>query len=190
MKPLRALPELLVGSFRALLRSDPGQESGTEGQRGKGQNLLRLHEYQHRVIVEIFKVSIAGFFAFTLILIGFALYTLADPYAPHWMAYIIAALGLVLLVALYRTVQEFKTYRQNYEDITARLRTRLVQQPARGAAGGAAAPALESQLLKALKPKEYAGWDQKHCRHCKKTIEMLAKVCQHCGHEQDSVLVN
>jgi hypothetical protein len=191
MKSLRSLPEFLVTSFKSLLKSEPLEESGAEPQRGKGQSLLRLHEYQHRVILEVFKISIAGFFAFTLILLGFALFALADPFAPKWLASIIAVLGLVLLVVLYRTVQEFRSYRQNYEGITARLRTRIMQQGEHSPAAQAVpARGLESHLLSTLKPKEYTGWDQKSCRNCHKTIEMMAKVCQHCGQEQDSVLGN
>ncbi len=188
MKPLRLLPDLFLSSIKSLLVGEAAQES-SDATRGKGHNLLRLHEYQHRVIVEIFKISIAGFLAFTLILLGLAVYSLFDPYAPGWTAAVIAALGGVLLLALYRTVQEFRVYRQNYEEITARLRAKLIQQ-ARAASGGQGKGVVEHRLLSALKPKEHSGWDAKQCKHCHKAIEMLATVCQHCGQEQDAPLVN
>jgi hypothetical protein len=191
MKPLRALPEILLAPFRALRAGEPAGAAAGPASRGKGQSLLRLHEYQHRVIVEIFKVSLAGFLTFTLVLLGFSLYSLFDPYAPRWMALVIGTMAVVLLVALYRTLQEFKAYHRNYEEITAQLRAKLLQQArtTTGAGGGGKAP-VEHRLLSALKPKEHTGWDHKQCRNCQKTIELLATVCQHCGHEQETLLVN
>jgi hypothetical protein len=192
MKPLRALPEILLAPFRALRAGEAGSGGGAGIARGKGQSLLRLHEYQHRVIVEIFKVSLAGFLTFTLVLLGFSLYSLLDPYAPRWMALVIGTMAVVLLVALYRTLQEFKSYHRSYAEITASLRAKLLQQ-ARAAAGGQGAQPkgpVEHRLLSALKPKEHAGWDHKPCKHCQKSIELLADVCQHCGQEQENLLVN
>jgi predicted amidophosphoribosyltransferase len=49
---------------------------------------------------------------------------------------------------------------------------------------------VEHRLLSALKPKEHGGWDCKSCASCRKNIELLATVCQHCGHEQESPLAN
>lgn len=192
MKTIRDLPEILLAPFKALRAGESASSGTVESGRGKGQSLLRLHEYQHRVIVEIFKVSLAGFFTFTLVLLGFALYSLLDPYAPRWMSLVIGTMAAVLLVALYRTLQEFKAYHRSYGEITAQLRAKLMQQ-SRAAApggGGGAKPPVEHRLLSALKPKEHTGWDHKTCKNCQKSIELLAKVCQHCGHEQDTVLVN
>jgi hypothetical protein len=191
MKPLRAFPEILLAPFRALRTGEPAGNAAAAA-RGKGQSLLRLHEYQHRVIVEIFKVSLAGFLIFTLVLLGFAFYSLLDPYAPRWMALVIGTMAVVLLIALYRTLQEFKAYRRNYDDITAQLRAKLLQQ-ARATGGGQGVGGkgpVEHHLLSAIKPKEHNGWDHKQCRNCQKSIELLATVCQHCGHEQEAVLVN
>lgn len=192
MKPLRALPEILLAPLRALRAGEAGSGGGAGGSRGKGQSLLRLHEYQHRVIVEIFKVSLAGFLTFTLVLLGFSLYSLLDPYAPRWMALVIGTMAIILLVALYRTLQEFKAYHRNYGEITAHLRAKLLQQAraTAGAQGGSGKAPVEHRLLSALRPKEHAGWDFKHCKNCQKSIELLATVCQHCGHEQESLLVN
>lgn len=190
MKPIRVLPDLLLAPFKALRAGETGSGLAADASRGKGQSLLRLHEYQHRVIVEIFKVSLAGFLTFTLVLLGFALYSVFDPYAPGWLALVIAAMAVVILVALYRTVQEFKAYHHNYEEITAGLRTRLLQQARTTGGGATGKTSVEHRLLSALKPKEHAGWDFKHCRNCQKSIELLATVCQHCGHEQESLLVN
>jgi len=193
MKPLRALPEILLAPFRALRSGEPGAAASSAAARGgKGQSLLRLHEYQHRVIVEIFKVSLAGFLTFTLVLLGFALYSLLDPYAPRWMALVIGTMAVVLLVALYRTLQEFKAYHRSYSEITAGLRAKLLQQAraAAGAPGAQLKTPVEHRLLSALKPKEHTGWDYKACKHCHKSIELLADVCQHCGQEQESLLVN
>ncbi|HKI98506.1 MAG TPA: hypothetical protein VKB51_08555 [bacterium] len=192
MKPLRAFPEILLAPFKALRPGEPTANAGANASRGKGQSLLRLHEYQHRVIVEIFKVSLAGFLTFTLVLLGFALYSLLDPYSPRWMALVIGTMAVVLLVALYRTLQEFKAYHRNYDDITAQLRAKLLQQTrsAAGAAGAVGKAPVEHRLLSALRPKEHTGWDFKPCTNCQKSIELLATVCQHCGHEQETVLVN
>jgi len=192
MKPIRSLPEILLAPFRALRAGESGAGLASAAARGKGQSLLRLHEYQHRVIVEIFKVSLAGFLTFTLVLLGFSLYSLLDPYAPRWMALVIGTMAVVLLVALYRTLQEFKSYHRNYEEITASLRAKLLQQARAAAAvpGAQGKTPVEHRLLSALKPKEHAGWDYKHCKNCQKTIELLAQTCQHCGHEQETQLVN
>ena len=195
MKTIRDLPEILLAPFKALRSAEGAVGAAGEGVRGKGQTLLRLHEYQHRVIVEIFKVSLAGFFTFTLVLLGFALYSLLDPYAPRWMALVIGIMAAVLLVALYRTLQEFKAYHRSYAEITEQLRAKLMQQ-ARATVGTANVAAsagktpVEHRLLSALKPKEHVGWDNKTCRNCQKSIELLATVCQHCGQEQDSLLTN
>ena len=191
MKPIRSLPDILLAPFRALRAADEGAGLASAAARGKGQSLLRLHEYQHRVIVEIFKVSLAGFLTFTLVLLGFALYSLLDPYAPRWMGLVIGTMAVVLLVALYRTLQEFKSYHRNYGEITAHLRAKLLQQARAAAApGGSTKAPVEHRLLSALRPKEHAGWDHKLCKNCQKTIELLAETCQHCGHEQDTLLVN
>jgi len=192
MKPIRSLPDILLAPFRALRTGEAGAGPASAAARGKGQSLLRLHEYQHRVIVEIFKVSLAGFLTFTLVLLGFALYSLLDPFAPRWMGLVVGTMAVVLLVALYRTLQEFKTYHRNYAEITAHLRAKLVQQAraAAASAGGQGKTPVEHRLLSALRPKEHAGWDFKHCTNCKKTIELLAETCQHCGHEQETLLGN
>ncbi len=190
MKPLRVLPDLLLAPFKALRGEPPAQEAAGESARGRGQSLLRLHEYQHRVIVEIFKVSLAGFLTFTLILLGFAVYSLVDPYAPGWMALVICAMGGVLLIALWRTVQEFKAYSRNYAEITAQLRAKLMQQTRTATSQPGGKGGVEHRLLSALQPREHGGWDHKTCKHCRKSIELLAETCQHCGQEQDLLLVN
>ena len=190
MKALRALPERLLSSVRAMLKPDPVEHAEDEPQ-GKGQGLLKLHEYQHRVIVEVFRISIAGFSAFAFILGGFSLYLFTDAQLPIWMGLLVALLGVILLVALWRTLQEFKAYRTVYEEVSAKLQEKLLQfsaknQPTRGQAVKHA----ENQLISTLKPKEYQGWDQRVCSHCHKSIEMLSATCQHCGHEQNSLYSN
>ena len=192
MKPLRDLPEILLAPFKALRASETPRGSQGDGTQGKGQSLLRLHEYQHRVIVEVFKVSLGGFFTFTLVLLGFALYSLVDPYAPRWMALVIGTMAAVLLVALYRTLQEFKAYHRSYGEITTQLRAKLLQQarPVANVQGTVAKPPVEHRLLSALKPREHAGWDGRPCKNCQKSIELLTSVCQHCGHEQEALLTN
>ena len=174
-----------------MLSGNLGSPEKKETIRGNGQSLLKLHEYQHRVIEEIFRVSIAGFFGFTLILGGFSLYSLFDPYAPGWISLLVVALCFALLAGLYRTVHEFRSYRRNYQELTDRLRMKLQQQTRAyqsQASGGN--PSVEHRLLSALKPKEHSGWDHKSCGNCKKAIELLASVCQHCGQEQETLLVN
>lgn len=191
MKLLRDLPERLVNSFKSIIKP-PAQEPATaEKPENKGNAFLKLHEYQHRVIVEIFKISIAGFAAFTLILIGFAFYTLIDPVSPYWMTLIVAVLGGLLVLALYRTYVEFRTYRKTYSEMSTRLRAKLDQSHGKTKSSLVnAGKTLENHLLAALKPKEHTGWDNKNCGHCQKIIEMQSKVCQHCGQEQNSIQVN
>ncbi len=72
MKSLRALPALLLTSLKSIRAAVPGEGISAQAEQGKGQSLLRLHEYQHRVILEIFKITIAGFLAFSLLLLAFA----------------------------------------------------------------------------------------------------------------------
>lgn len=191
MKLRKMLPGRWIFAIRAFLGGTPGSPDSKEPFRGNGQTLLKLHEYQHRVIVEIFRVSIAGFFGFTLILAGFSIYSLFDPYAPGWISLLVVSLCVALLAGLYRTVHEFRTYRTNYRELTDRLRIKFQQQSrAYQSQGGAANPTVEHRLLSALKPKEHSGWDHKSCVNCKKAIELLATACQHCGQEQETLLVN
>ena len=188
MKALRALPELIRASVRTMLKQDTAEQAEEE-QSGKGQGLLKLHEYQHRVIVEVFRISIAGFSAFAFVLSGFSLYMFTDAHLPVWMGLLVSMLGVVLLVALWRTFQEFKAYKHVYEDVTTKLQEKLMQHaPARSQ--GPKGKAQENQLISTLKPKEYQGWDFKLCTHCHKSIEMLSTQCQHCGHDQDSIFSN
>jgi hypothetical protein len=193
MKAIRELPHRVLSTLRARLRPETRRNASDDVQPGKGQNLLRLHEYQHRVIVDIFKTSMAGFFAFALILLSFSLNMLLEANSPSWIAYLMVALALLLLGGLHRTVREFKAYRKNYEEITEQLRNKVVQQMARGGASLPVAKSkggIEQRLLSALRPKEYKGWDAKPCRSCGRPIELLATACPACGHDQDAPLVN
>lgn len=191
MKTLKSIPDRWLSTLRAWLIRDLSGSEKKETTRGNGQSLLRLHEYQHKVIVEIFRVSIAGFFGFTLILAVFAVYTLFSPSAPGWMSMLVVMLCIAMLAAIYRTVQEFQTYRKNYQELTQRLRAKLQQQnQAYNSQAGAPKPGTEHRLLSALKPREHSGWDHKSCTNCQKAIELLARICQHCGHEQDTLHIN
>lgn len=190
MNLLKRLPDKWLSSIRGLFDGDARKREQEEANRGNGQTLLRLHEYQHRVIVEIFRVSIAGFLGFTLILMGFSIYAFSDPAAPGWMAIVVVVLCVGLLIALYHTVQEFKVYRKNYRELTNRLRVRLQNQAAAKSPGNAGKVSVEHRLLSALKPKEHSGWDHKSCQQCSKAIELLANVCQHCGQEQETLHIN
>lgn len=191
MKTVKALPELVLSSIRALLSRNVESQRVSDLYKGKGQSLLRLHEYQHRVIVEIFRISIAGFMAVALILLSFSVYALLDQGAPKPLALVVAVLAIVLMLAVYRTLREFRSYRTNYVELTDRLRARLLQQSgslAGGSSGGTST--VQHRLLSALRPKEHAGWDHKSCAKCQKSIELLAALCQHCGHEQEALFTN
>jgi hypothetical protein len=190
IKVIRELPQRMFAQIRARLRPDAARQRDAV----KGTGLLRLHEYQHKVLVDIFRTSIAGFFAFALILLSFTLHTLVDPHAPRWIAYLMGALGVLLAVGLLRTVQEFKVYRANYEEITLQLRAKLLQQASRQGStppvAGAKARSSEPRLLATLKPKEHKGWDAKTCRGCGRAIELMASICPSCGQDQDTLLAN
>jgi hypothetical protein len=189
LKVIRDLPLRVFSQIRARLRPDTLSDAKT----AKGTGLLRLHEYQHKVLVDIFRTSIAGFFAFALILFSFTLHTLVDSHAPRWIAYLMGALGVLLILGLVRTVKEFRVYRANYEEITAQLKAKLLQQASRqGAAASQAAKSrgAEPRLLATLRPKEYRGWDAKTCRGCGRPVELLAAVCPSCGQDQDDLLAN
>ncbi len=149
------------------------------------EDLLQLYESQHRVILSIFRIGLAGFCAFLVISVSFTLFTVFDPLAPSWVAYMMVAVGMLLLYGLYRTIQEFKTYLRNYVAIYTRLRdSRRVQT------GPGRPRKFESRVLSVLKPKEHGGWDSKICRNCDKAIELLTNTCEHCGHEHEELLIN
>ncbi len=186
---LRAIPNRLSALWTRF-RQEPATDRREREVIGKGHSLLRLHEYQHRVIIEIFRISITGTLVFSFVLIGFSLYSLLDPYAPSWMAVLTALIAVSLCAALVRTVQEFRTYRSNYQEISAILQSKLVKQTVKGTVATSSGEGLENRLLTSLKPREHKGWDAKTCRHCNKSIDMMTSVCQHCGQEQNDVLGN
>jgi hypothetical protein len=188
LKTIRVLPQRMISHIRARLRPEGMSDSKT----AKGTGLLRLHEYQHKVLVDIFRTSIAGFFAFALILLSFTLHTLIDPHAPRWIAYLMGVLGVLLLLGLLRTVKEFRVYRANYEEITLQLKAKLMQQAARqgSSSQGGKMRGGEPRLLATLKPKEYRGWDAKTCKGCGRAVELLASACPSCGQDQDDLLAN
>jgi len=191
MKTILEFPHRVISTLRSRFRPDPAPEAPSAASAGKGQNLLRLHEYQHRVIVDIFKTSVAGFFAFSLILLSFALNTLLDPHSPSWLAYLMTAVSLMLAAGLFRTLREFRSYRENYEEITEQLRAKVVQSLRAGSATAAKPKGgVEQRLLSSLKPREHKGWDAKACKSCGRAIELLATMCPACGNDQEDVLVN
>lgn len=190
LKAIRELPQRVISNLRSRLRMAQAARAGEAVQAGKGSNLLRLHEYQHKVIVDIFKTSITGFFAFSLVLLSFSLHTLLDPNAPAWLALVMAVMSVMLLTGLYRTLREFRAYRQNYEEITEQLRAKVLQSTRAAPQAAKAAVGIEQRLLSTLRPKEYKGWDAKACRNCGRAIELLATVCPSCGHDQEEVLRN
>ncbi|MBI4083146.1 MAG: hypothetical protein HY423_11105 [Candidatus Lambdaproteobacteria bacterium] len=191
MKTLSLQLRKLFHSVKALLQDDPAAPQA-DWVRGKGESLLLLHESQNRVIEGIFKICIGGLFAFLLVLLSFTLFVSVDPAAPSWMIYLMLALQALLLFGLFRMMQEFRLYRGHFAEITARLREKIGQVAARPVTAIAKPPVrpAEHRLVTALKPKEYLGWDAKPCVHCHKSIELMANVCQHCGHEQDTLLAN
>jgi hypothetical protein len=190
MKMLLEFPHRVISTLRSRFRPDPAPDAPAPSA-GKGQNLLRLHEYQHRVIVDIFKTSVAGFFAFSLILLSFALHTLLDPRSPSWLAYLMTAVSAALAAGLYRTLREFRSYSENYEEITEQLRAKVVQSLRPGSAPAAKAKGgVEQRLLSSLKPREHKGWDAKSCKACGRAIELLVTVCPACGNDQEDLLVN
>ncbi|HEX7927269.1 MAG TPA: hypothetical protein VF678_06745 [bacterium] len=190
MKMIRELPHRVFSNLRSRLKVVPAREVPDATQVGKGHNLLRLHEYQHRVIVDIFKTSIAGFFAFSLILLSFSLHTLLDPQAPAWLGYVMGLMSIMLLAGLYRTLREFRAYRHNYEEITEQLRAKVMQSTRATAPSAKPKAGIEQRLLSSLKPKEHKGWDAKSCRGCGRAIELMASVCPSCGQEQGDLLSN
>jgi len=191
MKTLIPMPLRFIStSIRSLLRPfQPGEIPPEAVAGGRGESLLRLYEAQHRAIVGVFRANIVGYAAFVVMLLAFCLFTFNDPLAPQWLGYVLVGVTAVLAVGLYRMVREFRVYRSNYAEMALLLRDKLRQQATRGG-GSPQQRNLENRLLSVLKPKEYEGWDAKRCTNCNKSIEMQAEVCQHCGHEQGSLLVN
>ena len=165
--------------------SEPAKRSTT-----KAESLVKLHEYQHRVIVGLFRINLAGLVAFLLVVVSFTLFTLTDPSAPRWLGLMMFAVTILLLLGLVRTVLEFRRYTGSYKELMGQLQGKLRKFFQRRAEGTAGTRKTESGLLASLKPQEYKGWDAKSCPNCHKTIELLSALCQHCGHEQDDKMVN
>ena len=182
----------IYSSVKSLLGFGMYSASPPENVRTRGEGLAKLHEYQHQVILGLFKINIAGLVAFLLIVLSFTLFTLSDPNAPKWIGVMMISVATLLLLGCFRTVREFNYYRRHYTDLMAQLQSKLQQyfsraqsQKQRGSEKGK-----ESRVLSVLKPKEHKGWDSRDCVNCHKTIELLASVCQHCGHEQEVMLKN
>lgn len=181
-----ALPMMTrtVAWLRNLVAVSPSPEAEDPPAKSRSEGIPSLYEFQHQVILGIFRIGIAGFCAFFVVLVSFTLFSYFDPSAPRWVAYTMVLVGGLLLYGFYRTLQEFKTYLETYAAISTLLRDKTL------ARGAAKARPKESRVLSVLKPREHRGWDAKVCRNCQKSIELLATVCQHCGHEHQQVLVN
>ena len=182
----------LYASVKSLLGFGLESVNTSGNARTRGEGLAKLHEYQHQVIVGLFKINIAGLVAFLLVVLSFTLFTLADPEAPRWIGVIMISMAILLLLGCFRTVREFNYYRKHYTALMAQLQSKLQQyfshaQTEKERGGG---KGKESRVLSVLKPKEHKGWDSRDCGNCYKTIELLASVCQHCGHEQEALLKN
>ncbi|MDH4121127.1 MAG: zinc ribbon domain-containing protein [Deltaproteobacteria bacterium] len=181
---------LLPGRVKAVLvgfimpRVDVNADSEDDLPLGRGEGLLKLQETQNRVILGIYRISIAGFAAFFLILLSLSLFIWSDPSTPSWLTAMLVITQGVLLLGFSRTIAEFHTYQRYYQEATTRLRELIRRQSIRSTKGE------EHRLLAALKPKEYKGWDSKTCSNCERAIELSAQVCPHCGHDQDPVLAN
>ncbi len=191
MKTIRNLPERFFSSIKAYLWGSvdvAAPPAAAEKTRPRGEGLARLHEYQHQVIQGLFRINIAGLVAFCLILISFTMFTFSDPRAPGWISLMIGAVGCLVLVGCYRTVKEFCVYRKNYGELMDQLQSRVRHYLHRATGDKGSTP--EPRVLSVLKPKEHRGWDAKVCGKCQKSIELLAAVCQHCGHEQGDTLTN
>ena len=172
----------------------PGEANQTKKEMpGKGEGLAKLHEYQHQVIIGLFKITIAGLIAFWLIVFSFTLFTIFDPYAPTWVGIMMISVGMMILIGCYRTIREFRAYRKNYTQLMGQLQAKLRQYLGRSQPGekkGKVRKQTESKVLSVLKPQEYKGWDAKPCTKCHKSIELMASVCQHCGQDQQEMLHN
>ena len=192
MKTILQAPLTIYSSIRSLLRFRTEPEPPRESLRSRGEGLAKLHEYQHQVIVGLFKINIAGLFAFLLIVLSFTLFTLSDPRSPKWIGVMMISVGVLLLLGCCRTVREFIMYRKNYTELMEQLQSKLRDYFQRTQSGEAREESRspESRVLDVLKPREHKGWDCKNCENCRKTIELLAAVCQHCGHEQEDTLQN
>lgn len=164
-----------------------------ENLRSRGEGLAKLHEYQHQVILGLFRINIAGLVAFLLIVLSFTLFTLSDPNSPKWIGVMMISVATLLLLGCFRTVKEFNHYRKHYTSLMAQLQSKLQKyfsRPQSEKRQGGVGKGRESRVLSVLKPKEHKGWDARDCENCHKSIELLASVCQHCGHEQESLLKN
>jgi hypothetical protein len=190
IKPSLSTP--FYSTIKSLLKFKGEFELPPENPQTRGEGLARLHEYQHQVIVGLFRINIAGLVAFLLIVLSFTLFTMSDPYAPKWIGIMMISVGSLLLVGCYRTVREFLFYRKNYRELMTQLQKKLREYLVRPqeAQKRPSGRARESRVLAVLKPREHEGWDYKPCRNCQKAIELLASVCQHCGQEQEDTLQN
>jgi len=169
-----------------------GEEPLTENTSGltKGEGLVKLHEYQHKVIVGLFRINLAGLFSFLLVVVSFTLFTFTDPGAPRWLGLMMVSVAALLMVGFVRTIKEFRRYHISYKELMGQLQTKLRQYFGKGSGSATGKKKSESSLLSALKPQEHKGWDAKPCIKCQKNIELLSAVCQHCGEEQEDMMQN
>jgi len=188
MKAPFALSRRLKERIQSLWKPEAEEESPRPVVSGRGESLIRLHETQNRVITSIYKISITGFVAIFMILLSFTLFLITDASSPAWLTWLLVGAEALLVVGFVRTLHDFRHYQKHFADVSSRLRELLRQQLAHAAAAGQAKG--EHRLLAALKPKEYQGWDAKHCKQCERLIELNATSCQHCGQEQEQVFMN
>ena len=182
----------LISSIKSILPKVEEEPEVDEPLRGRGEGLAKLHEYQHQVILGLFKINIAGLIAFLLIVLSFTLFTFSDPNAPKWVGFMMISIGTLILLGCYRTIKEFQFYRKNYSALMGQLQAKLRQyfnktQPSEKIRRP---QKTDSRVLSVLKPQEHKGWDSKPCTKCQKSIELMSAICQHCGQEQENILHN
>ena len=191
MKTIRSLQERLILSIRNYLMGAVEQPIHPEPTQTRNEGLARLHDYQNQIILGLFRTSIAGLAAFLLIVLSFTLFMFTDPMAPAWVGLMMGAVGALVLLGCYKTVREYRFYKKNYAELMGQLHSRVRQYLHRTSGESKGGGSFgEPRVLAVLKPKEHVGWDAKPCQKCKKTIELLSAVCQHCGQEQDDTLIN
>ena len=184
MQQLRTWRHHLLQSLRTVLRREPPQ-----GEQEEGNGLFRLYAHQHRLIAEMFRASVVGLAVLGSSMLGFAFYTAIYSRTPSWFSLSLTIGGMLLFFGMWRTLHEFLAYRQHYQEVRTLLQNRAVEQAMRNRSGVGTSQSVEKLLL-SLRPPQYQGWDTKECQHCKHKIELLSKVCAHCGKHQFKPLAN
>ncbi len=176
---IRGWREQLLRSLRTALRLERVQQTEIN----ENISILRLHIHQHRIIVEMFRATLAGFVLLGLTSLGFTVYAMQAAHLSIWVFLCLLLVSMIIFYGLWLTWREFCRYRQHYQEVHRLLQSQLEEQTLRMQKRLEDSKPFE-RLLLALHPTPHRGWDAKDCARCGRSMELLSKVCVYCHKKQ------